>query len=279
MGATYPSPSTGKGLIVSFGLVNVGVKYGPLVQDQRTKGHYVSPDDLGPVKQQYVNERTGEIVKPISAYDSPSGPVVLDAEEKAALESERDKRLNLQAFVELDSVDPLYFERTYLVWPEKGQEAGYDLLCAALASSGKALLGTSVLTKATATVLLRYGQGCLLMHVCTYDANVNWANHRLVTMGAGERPEPAPELVEMALSLFSSLPEEFDFSAVSDEYDERLRSAIAAKAEGRPIEKAPEAEPADVLDLMDALKASVAAVKAPKAEPKPKRSRTRKTAA
>ena len=276
MGAAYPAPSSGKGLTVSFGLVNVGVKFAPLVQDKRTKGHYVDPGSGGPVKQQYVNE-AGEVVKPISAYDHPSGPVVLEASEKADLESERDKRLNLQAFVELDTVDPLYFTNTYLVWPEKGHEAGYDVLCEALAQSGKALMGTSVLTKATASVLLRYGQGCLLMHVCTYDANVNWSNHRLVTGAAGERPEPAGELVEMALSLFSTLDEEFDFGSVTDEFDERLRAAIEAKAEGRPIESAPQAEPAVLLDLMEALKASVA--EAGKTETKPKQKRSRKAAA
>ena len=277
MGATYPAPTSGKGLTVSFGLVNVGVKFAPLVQDKRTKGHYVAPDDFGSVKQQYVNERTGEVVKPISAYDHASGPITLNTEEKAALESERDKRLNLQAFVELDSVDPLYFTNTYLVWPEKGNENGYDLLCAVLAESGKALLGTSVLTKATASVLLRYSQGCLLMHVCTYDANVNWSNHRLVTQAAGERPEPDREMVDMALSLFSTLPTEFDFSEVTDEFDERLRAAIEAKAEGRPIAAAPEAEPVLVADLMEALKASVAA--AGQKESKPKAKRTRKAAA
>lgn len=276
MGATYPAPSSGKGLTVSFALVNVGVKYAPLVQDSRTKGHYVDPGSGGPVKQQYVNE-AGEVVKPISAYDHASGPIVLDAEEKAALESERDKRLNLQAFVELDSIDPLYFERTYLVWPEKGNESGYDLLCEVLAESdNKGLVGTTVLTKATVTVLLRYGQGCLLMQVLSYDANVNWGNHRLVTQAAGERPRPAPELVEMAMGVFSNLPTEFDLSGVTDEFDERLRAAIEAKAEGKPIAAAPEAEPTSNLDLMEALKASVAAA-TKKSEPKAKR--TRKVAA
>lgn len=274
MGAAYPAPSSGKGLTVSFGLVNVGVKFAPLVQDKRTKGHYVDPVSGGPVKQQYVNE-AGEVVKPISAYDHASGPISLNTEEKAALESERDKRLNLQAFVELDSVDPLYFTNTYLVWPEKGNEAGYDLLCEALAESGKALVGTSVLTKATATVLLRYGQGCLLMHVCTYDANVNWGNHRLVTQARSERPEPASELIEMARSLFATLDDEFDFASVTDEFDERLVAAIEAKSEGKPIASAPEAEPMVVADLMDALKASVAAA----GDKKPKAKRTRKVAA
>lgn len=280
MGTAYPTPARGNKLTVSFGLVNVGVKYAPLVQDQRTKGHYVSPETHAAVKQQYVDEQTGEIVKPISAYDHPSGPVVLDPEDRKALESERDARLELQAFVEVASIDPLYFEKVYLLWPDKGHEAGYDLLCEALEQTGKALVGTTVLTKATKAVMLRHAQGCILAQVCAYDANVAWGDHRLVTMAAGERPQPAEALVEQALTIFSELADSFDLSRVEDEYDARLRAAIEAKAEGKPIRKPEEVTPASTLDLMEALKASVAAVKAPKMTgTKPKKQTRRKTTA
>lgn len=278
MGTATPTPSRGFGLTLSLGLVNVGVKYAPLVVEQRTKGHYVDPDGHGPVKQVYVSEKTGEVVKPVTAYDHASGLVVLDPEDRKALESERDKRLELKALVDLDSIDPLYFAQTYLLYPQKGQEAGYDLLCSVLAESGKALMGTAVLSKSTKAIMVRYGQGCLLAHVCAYDANVAWGDHRLVVQAHGERPTPDPALVEQATMLLSGLPTEFDLSAISDEYDSRLRAAIAAAAEGKPITRPEEEEPEKVLDLMEALKASVVAAREKiDAESKPKR--TRKKAA
>ena len=75
---------------------------------------------------------------------------------------------------------------------------------------------------------------------------------------------PDEALVNMATEVFSSLKGEFDFSSVTDEYDERLRAAVEAAAEGRPIEKVAEVAAKPTADLMDALKASVAAAKATK---------------
>lgn len=273
-GATVPTPARGSKLTVSLGLVNVGVKYAPLVRSERTSGKYVDPADNGPVTQQYVNAK-GEVVKPITAYPQGDAMVVLDPSDVKALESERDARLELKAFAAVESVDPLYIEKTFLVWPEKGQEPGYDLLCAAMAQAGKVLIGTTVIRKSTKTIVLRYGQGCLLAHQCTYDANVAWNDHKLVTMAHAERPAPSKEMLETAKVLFSNLPEEFDFSEVEDEYDARLRAAIEAAANGRPVERAPQGDPPVVVDLMEALRASVAAAGAKEAPKK----RTRKKAA
>lgn len=275
-GLAHPTPARGAKLTVSLGLVNVGVKYAPLVRNERTSGKYVDPVDKGPVAQQYVNAK-GEVVKPVTAYESDAGLVVLNPEDVKALESERDARLELKAFCDPMAVDSLYVEKTFLVWPEKGQEAGYDLICEALAEEGKVLIGTTVIRKSTKAIMLRYGQGCLLAHQCTYDANVAWNDHRLVTMAKAERPTPAREMLDTAVMLFSNLPDEFDFAQVSDEYDERLRAAIVAASKGLPVEPAPQAEPAPVVDLMEALKASVAAAK--EAKPKPRKAAAKPKAA
>lgn len=276
-GLAHPVPARGQKLTISLGLVNVPVKYAPLVRSGRTSGKFVDPADKGPVTQQYVNGK-GEVVKPVTAYDHEQGPVVLDDEDKKALELERDARLELKAFCEPGAVDSLYIEKTFLVWPEKGQEAGYDLICETLANEDRVLVGTTVIRKSTKALVLRYGQGCLLAHQCTYDANVAWNDHRLVTMAKSERPAPAKEMLETAVTLFSNLPDEFNFAEVTDEYDERLQAAIDAAAHGRPVEQTPEAAPTPVVDLMDALRASVAASKGTKPKA-PARKRTKKAAA
>lgn len=278
MGTTYPTPSRGQKLQVSLGLVNVGVKYAPFVPDKdgRLSGKYLDPASHGPVHQQYVNE-AGEVVKPVTGYPYGDGFVVPDPEDVKALELERDTRLELKALVDVGSVDPVYLEKSYLVWPDKGQEQGYDLLCEALAESGKALLGTTVIRKSTKAVMLRYADGCLLAHVCAYDARMAWADHRLVVMGRSERPSPSPEMVEMARSIMSTLPESFDFGAVEDEYDARLRAAVEGLAQGKKVKRPVQEAELPAGDLMEALKASVAAARE-KLDETPKK-RTRKKAA
>ena len=268
--ASHPAPSGGNKLTISFGLVNVGVKYGPIVDPKggRLSGKFLDPDTLTPAKQVYVNEATGEVVEKVIGYPYGEGYVVLP--DKDDLKSERDGRLVLKSFIDPDEIDPLYFEKTHLVWPEKGNEDGYDLICAVLADSGRYLVGQAVLRDSTKVVVLRYGQGCLMAHVCTYDSNLRWDNHKLVTMAHGERPEPDEAMVKMATQVFSDLQGEFDFSSVTDEYDARLRAAVEAAAEGRPIEKAPEVAAKPTADLMDALKASVAAATAAKKSAKAK---------
>jgi DNA end-binding protein Ku len=262
--ASYPTPSSGNKLTISFALVNVGVKYAPMVDPKggRLSGKFLDPRTLTPAKQVYINEATGEVVEKVTGYPYGDGFVVLDEEDKAALKSERDGRLELKSLIDPDEVDPLYFEKTHLVWPQPGNEDGYDLICAVLANSGRYLVGQAVLRDSTKVVVLRYAQGCLMAHVCTYDAMLRWDNHKLVTMAHGERPVPDQALVTMATEVFGNLAEDFDFSSVSDEYDVRLRAAVESAAEGRPIEKVAEIEAKPTADLMDALKASVAAAKA-----------------
>ena len=278
MGSAYPAPSRGSNLTVSFGLVNVGVKYAPIVDPKgnRVSGKYLDPTTLGPVTQQYANE-TGEVVEKVTGYPTEDGNyVVLTPGDVQALKAERDGRLELKAFIEPEGIDALYFEKTYLVWPDKGQEASYDVLATVLQRSGRYLVGTVVLDKATKVVILRYGQGCILAQVCTYDANIRWNEYRLVTGAAGERPAADENLVNLAEQVFDTLDDTFDLSSIEDEYDVRLRAAIAAKAAGEPIPVNPTIEPAPAVDLMEALRASVAAAAEAKKKVAPKKAATKR---
>lgn len=286
MASAYPAPSRGSNLTIGFGLVNVGVKYAPIVDPKgnRVSGKYVDPATKGPVSQQYVNE-AGQPVEKVLGYPYEENFVVLEPGDVDALKSERDGRLELKACVEPSSVELLYFEKSYLVWPAKGQETSYDVLLAVLRESGRYLIGTAVLDKSTKVVVLRYGaenedgQGCLVAQVCTYDANVRWNEHALVTGAIAARPAPDPNLVSLAETVFDTLDDSFDFSSITDEYDERLRALIAAKATGQEMPKVAESTPAPVVDLMAALKASLADVKGEKEEPKKApRKRTAKAA-
>lgn len=284
MGGAYPTPASGKNLTISFGLVNVGVKYAPIVDSKkgRVSGKYVDPADKGPVTQQYANA-AGKVVEKVTAYPTEGGEfVVLSQGDLSALKSERDGRLELKAYIEPESVDALiYSKKTYLVWPAKGQEASYDVLAEVLKQSGRYLVGTVVLDRSTEVVFLRYAEGCIMAQVCAYDAVIRWNEYRLVVGGAGERPAADENLVGLASQVFETLDDSFDFASLTDEYDERLRAAIQAKAEGKEIVAEKVDAPAPVADLMEALKASVAAAKTAKADAKaaPKKRASRAKAA
>lgn len=276
MGTTHPTPARGSKLTVSYGLVNVGVKYAPLISgEKRLAGKYLDPATLTPVHQQYVNDK-GEPVEKVLGYPHGDGFVVPNPSEIKVLELERDSKLECQAFVEPDTINPVYLEKSYVVWPDKGQEMAYDVLCAVLQDSGRVLVGTTVIRKSTKAIMLRFDGECLILHVCAYDQNMSWNDHKLVAGAKADRPAPAQELVEIALQAFSTLPETFDFSQVRDEYDERLRAAVETLAAGGKVERPVEGEAPVVLDdLMEALKATVAA----NAAPKKKATRPKKVAA
>jgi DNA end-binding protein Ku len=188
--------------------------------------------------------------------------------------SKRDGQLKLTACVDLSEIDPLCFDKSYLVWPQDGDTvvAAHDLLASMLRQTGKALVGTTVLSTSTKLVAIRWSDttDTLVAHVLIYDENVAWDNIGLVAHGLAQRPEPSEAEVELAGQLLGTLAGEVDLASVTDEYNDRLVAAVEAAAKGQPapvVEDEPEAAP--VVDLLAALKASVEAA----APAKPKRSR------
>jgi DNA end-binding protein Ku len=273
--SSAPTPSRGSKLTIGFGIVNVDVKFAPLVAANagRTSARTCCREHMAPVSSEYRCDTGGELVAregKVMAYETPAGFVEVDTD---ALGLEGDKRLDLTGSVDVDSIDPLYFEKAYVVWPQEGHEASYDLLAHVLHDTGKALVGTTVMAKATKAVVLRFSNatGTLVAHGCTYDERLSWNDVTLVRDGVASRPDPDEKLVAMAETLLTSLDvESFDFEAVKDEYGQELDEAIERTAAGmEPIAKPKAAPQPEVTDLAAALAASVADAKA-KAAPKPK---------
>ena len=180
-----------------------------------------------------------------------------------ALAASSDKMLTLSGLVEPVDVDPLYFERAYVV--EAGDNAvaasAFDQLVAGLRASGMWATGTAILNKSTKAVVLRWSDhaNALVAHSCTYDARVDWdVVHRVVTERAA-RPEVADDTATGIVGLLQqSLADEFDFSVIEDEYGKNLQAAIDAAAAGMPAPVIAEPEaPAPVVDLMAALQQGV----------------------
>ena len=275
-GTAAPSmPRASGSLVISFGLVNVSVKYAPIRESSsgRISGRLLDPKTLTPAKQQYVNEK-GQPVEKVTGYPYGDKFVVLPEGEAQGLKAERDGRLELKALVDPDTIDPLYFDKTHIVWPDKGNETSYDVLCEVLQQTGRYLVGTTTFD-ATRVIVLRYAGGAMLAHVCTYNSLVRWGHAALVAAAAAERPAPAQELVDMASQVFGSLPDTFEIASVEDDYDVRLRAAVDAAAKGKKLPRIEEPAAVPVDDLMEALKATVAANATKDKEPAAKKSRAK----
>jgi len=273
-----PAPARGVGLTISVGLVNVPVKYAPLTEKNGVGGKRVCSCHHEPIKQANICQHTGQPAEGVETGFEYEGQLVTGVD-RSDFKSKRDGQLKLTGCVELSEIDPLYFEKSYVVWPQEGAtvEAAHDLLAALLRDTGKALVGTTVLTTSTRVVAIRWSPATqtLVAHVLDYDANVRWNDVALVREGIASRPEAGQAELQVAETLLSTLSDTIDLADITDEYNERLAEGVAAAALGMPkpvIEDEPEAEP--VVDLMAALQASVDAAK-----PKPKPKTRKKVAA
>lgn len=259
-----PRPSGGRKLTVSLGLVNVGISFVPLTASQAAKGRMLCPDHQVPIRyEKRCTDGDHLCDDTVTGYEWNGHFLVLDA---TRFEAERDGRIELERAVDVAAIDPLYFEKTYIVYPQPGHEQGFDLLAAALRETTRAALGRTVLSKKTVAVVLRHSDalGGLVMHVCTYDAAVRWNDAQLVRAGAEQRPKPDPAQLEMAKQLLATLPADYDPELYVDDYDLQLRDAIEAAATGKKLSKPTPRPVESVPSIIDALHASIAEAKAAK---------------
>lgn len=246
-----------------LGLLNVRVGTGPSSDvSAREAAKLIDPQLKTPLKQVYLNDN-GEAVAfadRARGYERNGGYVILAPDEKP---DEVDSDGSIELTAQIDEVAPELVTQTALVWPaDKGNDVSYALIARHLAESGRALVGTTVMSGTTRVVAVRWSTAweCMVMHTLVYDAQVRHANIAAIVRGTAGI-EVDDRMASMAEALFGTLPTYFDFATVRDEYGERLTAAIDAKVAGTPISKPsaePEAERPD--DLMAALEASLAAI-------------------
>jgi len=182
-------------------------------------------------------------------------------DELAALEPRRTKTIDIEAFVELADIDPVYYDSAYHVAPAQGGAKPYALLLSAMEQAGKVAIGRFVLRTRQQLCALRPANGVLMLSTMLYGDEVNAPDRLDELEDLGEIEANARE-VAMAGQLIESLSTPFDPTAYRDEYRERVLDLIDRKAAGEEVAVQPAAAaPAPVPDLMAALEASVAAVR------------------
>jgi DNA end-binding protein Ku len=177
-------------------------------------------------------------------------------DELKALEGEGSRIIEIAEFVPLERVDPIYFEKTYYLGPDKGGEKPYRLLADAMAKSKQVALATFVMRGKESLVLVRAAQGGLMLHTMYFADEVR--DFGEIDKGQSARVKDGE--LELALQLIGSLAaDDFKPERYEDTYRRRVLDLIARKVEGEEVTVAAPAPPrAHVIDLMDALKESLA---------------------
>jgi DNA end-binding protein Ku len=248
-------------LTISFGLVAIPVKlYSATVSSERISFNLLRQKDGSRVKQQYIAVNDGKPVERsemVKGYEFAKDQYVMfSPEELKALEDTTTHAIDIGQFVPLDSVDPVYFDGTYYLAPDKGGAKPYTLLATALRKANQCAVGRWISRGKEHIVIIRALADGLAMHQLYFKAEVR----DLKDLGVEAAPVSEPEL-KLARQLIDQLgAKRFDPNEYVDEHRARIEAAIQRKVDGKEVSLAegPVAtKSGNVIDLMDALRASI----------------------
>ncbi|HUQ64217.1 MAG TPA: Ku protein [Acidimicrobiales bacterium] len=248
---------------ISFGLVNVPVKLYSAVSSKDVRFHQLEAKTKSRIKQKRVSAETGEEVAfddIIKGYElSPDTYVPITPQELESLDPKVTKTIDIEDFVDLDQIDPIYYERPYYLVPDKGGAKAYALLRNAMRETNKVGIARMVLRTKQYLAAIRPKDNALVIETMLFADEIVPDDELDLP---DEYVEVAPREEKMARQLIDSLTTDFEPEKYRDEYRERVLELIEQKAAGQEIvtEKSAE-EPAKVVDLMAALEASLKAVK------------------
>ncbi len=248
---------------ISFGLVNVPIKLFTATSQKDVRFHQLHNKDGARINQKRVCSKDGEEVPLehiVKGYEiSRDKYVLITPEELDTLDPKASRTIDIQDFVDLHEIDPVYFESTYYMVPEKGAAKAYALLLEAMRKSKKVAIARVVLRQKQHLVALRPVKNALSMETMLYADEVVSPE---TLEGLPEDVEVTDRELAMAQQLIDSLATDFKPEQYRDDYRERVMQMIERKAEGQEIVAAEEeAEAPPVVDLMAALEASLAAAR------------------
>ena len=250
---------------ISFGLVNIPVKLFSAVSKKTVRFHQLDSETGSRIQQKRVNPSTGEEVpyeKLVKGYElSPDRYVVIRPEELESIEPKKTRTIDIEDFVEIDQIDPIYYDHPYYLVPGTGAAKPYGLLLEALKETGRVGIARVVIRSKEQLVAIRPRDDVLTMETLLFGDEVV-PPESLDDLDAVDEAKATKKEVDMARQLIDSLATDFDPSKYRDEYRDAVLEMIERKAQGHEIaiQEAPE-EPEEVPDLMAALEASIAAAK------------------
>jgi DNA end-binding protein Ku len=262
---------------ISFGLVNVPVKLYSAVSRKTVRFHQLNRETGNRISQRRVDPETGDEVTYddiVKGYElTKDRYVVITPEELDALDPERTRTIDIEDFVDLEDIDPIFYDHPYYLVPDTGATKAYGLLLSAMRESGKVAIAKVVLRSKEQLVAIRPQDDLLCMETMIFADEVV-AHDSIDDLPDAKELRASERELKMAQQLIDSLSTEWEPEKYRDEYREKVLELIERKAAGEEITVQPEAPaPAKVPDLMAALEASLAAVKGTEDgdEPAPKK--------
>ena len=249
-------------LTLSFGLVSIPVKLYSATESSSSVKFNMLTKDGSRVKQQYVSEKDPNVVVPrsdmVKGYEFEKDRFVLfTPEELKALEESSSPTIEILSFIPAKSVDPLYYDKAYLLAPDKRGGKPYALLAEAMRQSGRCALAKWAWKAKQYVVQVRPCEDGLVLQQLLYAEEVR--SHKDLDI---EKVDVSPAEMQLALQLIEQIStDSYDATQYVDEEKKRILAAIDEKIAGKQVVAAAHEETqgtAQVIDLMEALRQSLA---------------------
>ena len=256
---------------ISFGLVSIPIKVYSATRSKSVHFNMLHETDKSRLKQSYSCATCGETVErsqTVRGFEYARGQyVVLSDEELKALETKSDRSIEIEEFVPIEKVDPIYFGSSSLLGPDKGGHKPYRLLREAMLASGKVAIGRFSTRGKQQLVLLRPVEDGLTMHGLFYADEVR----SFEDVELGDEVEFKKGELDLASHLIEQLTtDDFDAGKYEDGYRAAVLEAVDRKVAGEEVVIAPKEESREqIIDLVAALKQSLAERKETEAPRKP----------
>jgi DNA end-binding protein Ku len=274
-----PPHSIGSGTL-SFGLVSVPVKMYTASSSAAVSFNLLHAKCGNRIKQQQICPVCNEVLDRsslVKGYEFTKDQYVRFTEEELkGLEGEASQTIDILEFVPLEQVDPIYFEKTYYLGPDKGGSKAYRLLCDVMVQTKRVALAKYIMRGKENLVLIRPSQDGLMLHTMYFADEVR--DFGEIDKGTDATIKPGE--LQLATRLVEELSaKEFKPEQYKDDYRDRVLEAVESKVEGKEITAiGPQVQRAQVIDLMDALKQSLES-RAPEAGPSKAPAERKKAAA
>jgi DNA end-binding protein Ku len=249
---------------LSFGLVNVPVKLMSATRDLGVHFNQLHEKDKSRIEVRRVCAEDGEEVpwdEVARGYELESGEVImLTDDELDAADPKKTRTIDIEAFVDLEEIDPVYFDHPYYLVPDSNEAAvrAYHLLRKVMERSGQVAIARFVLRTKEYLVAVRTRGEAITLTTMLFHDEVRSSDD----VGIDKLPKAKKKEVDQAVTLVKSMQRDFDPSNYEDEHRKRLMAIIAQKKKGQQIEIPDEPEtPKAVPDLMAALEASIQRMK------------------
>lgn len=244
---------------ISFGLVNVPVRLFRAQAPQDVRFHQLHAKDGVRIQQKRVCPADGEEVAYediVKGYEiAPEQYVIIEPDDLTSLDPKVTHTIDIEDFVDLDEIDPLYYDHGYYITPQDRAEKAYSLLVRAMEETNKVGIARFVMRTKEYLCAVRVREGALVLSTMYFADEVVGTED----LDIPEADEPTKKELSMAKQLIESLSGDFDPSQYEDEYRVKVLDMIEEKAKGNEIVTQPDAEePAPVVDLMAALEESLA---------------------